>query len=47
MTFSQARHAVGLAARQDDLAGVVVHPFEQDLDLVAGLGAAPRPRPTR
>ncbi len=31
-------HPVGLLAREDDLAGVVVHPFEQDLDLVAGLG---------
>src|SRR5690606_2916732 len=31
-------HAVGLAAREDDLAGVVVHALEQDLDGIAGAG---------
>src|SRR5262249_24427899 len=30
-------HAVGLAARQDDLAGLVLHAFEEDLHAVAGL----------
>ena len=29
-------HPVGFLAREDDLAGVVVHAFQQDFDLVAG-----------
>ena len=31
-------HPVGLLAGEDDLAGLVLHAFEQDLDGVAGLG---------
>ncbi len=31
-------HPVRLLARQDDLAGLVLHPLEQDLDVVARLG---------
>ena len=38
---------LGLAIAQDDGAGFVFHGFEQDLDLVAGLGAAPPGRDLR
>ena len=31
-------HPLGFFAGQDDLAGLVLHPFEQNLDLVARLG---------
>ncbi len=32
-------HPVGLLAGEQDLAGLIVHPFQEDLDLVARLGA--------